>query len=134
MDHESTPPPVEATGFRIDDLIIDIAAACGTVAPALTAHADTTVQSVRVSYADLNLANEAGIAALYGRLRNAAGTVCGSVSISNLREFADWSQFRKGALTSAIEKVNHPALTDLHRQKTGYISPTLVASSGAKPQ
>jgi UrcA family protein len=115
-------------------LLVSLAAACGTVAPAFTAHADTEVRSVRVNYADLNLTNDAGITALYARLRNAAGTVCGSVDIGNLRQFADWSQCRNGALTSAIEKVNHPALSDLHRQKTGYISSSMVASSGAKPR
>ena len=32
---------------------------------------------VRVSYADLNLSSEAGVAALYQRIRNAANAACG---------------------------------------------------------
>lgn len=52
-------------------------AALGLAQPALAADAFTP-RSVKVGYADLNLASEAGQDRLDARIRRAAATVCGS--------------------------------------------------------
>lgn len=114
-------------------VLIGLAATCAGMTQATAANLDPGVNSVRVSYADLNLSTDAGISALYGRLQAAAKTVCGPAPrITETLQFLDWSQCRRTALTNAIEKLDHPALSELHRQKTGFFSPSLVASNGAK--
>lgn len=73
--------------------------------------------SVKVSFADLDISNAHGISALYKRLQNASEDACGPISYS---ETANLSQLTRNkacyhqALTSAVEKVDNDALSELH--------------------
>ena len=114
-------------------LLAGLIVACGIAAHVGSAHADNMTNSVRVSFADLNLSTSEGVAKLYSRLRTAAGQVCGTEPpINDLLNAMDWSACRQGALTRAITKVGHPALIALHQQKTGVAIRTLVADSGER--
>ena len=96
------------------------AAACTAAALSLTtpaAAADIVVTpdavTVRVSYADLNLASAAGRARLERRVAGAARSICGNYATNDLRMFALVSECRADAIASAR-------------------TPTDVASNGAR--
>ena len=96
------------------------AAACTAAALSLTtpaAAADIVVTpdavTVRVSYADLNLASAAGRARLERRVAGAARSICGNYATNDLRMFALVSECRADAIASAW-------------------TPTDVASNGAR--
>jgi UrcA family protein len=68
------------------------------------------VRSITVKYADLNLSSPEGAAALYGRIRAAAKSVCATSD-----DRALWSQSGVDAcvhkaIADAVMKVNKPAL------------------------
>ena len=85
------------------------AAACTAAALSLTATpavaADIVVApdevTVRVSYADLNLASAAGRARLERRIAGAARSICGNYASNELRMFALVSECRADAIASA---------------------------------
>jgi len=119
----------------VSSLLIGLVATLGVGTSAVAADADAAARSVRVSYADLNLATDQGIAALYSRLQAAAGSVCGpEPSAREILQSSDWTHCREDALSRAIGNVDHPGLTALYQQKTGRLSPVLVAASGSGSQ
>jgi len=73
--------------------------------------------AVRVSYADLNLANEAGVVKLYARLQSASRAVCGPRS---LREAGSTKQLSRNkacyhnALSKAVAKFDNATLDRIH--------------------
>jgi UrcA family protein len=74
-------------------------------------------QSVKVSYADLNLQKEAGAKALYRRLQQASKKACGVESYplsGSLKEKAESMRCYRNSLTSSVAKVNSALLTDIH--------------------
>ncbi len=74
-------------------------------------------QSVKVSYADLNLQKEAGAKVLYRRLQQASKKACGVESYKNagsLREVAEMRRCYETSLTSSVAKVNSALLTKIH--------------------
>ena len=76
-------------------------------------------RSVRVNYADLNLASAAGTAALYGRIKRAAGLVCGAGSDPiQLQRHLVWRACVDGAIANAVATVGSPRLTALHAKST----------------
>lgn len=86
----------------------------------VSAHAVTSavkVRSVTVRYAELNLAKPQGVDALYMRIGGAARRVCRADSAFRLRDRVNSSSCYQDAIWRAIEQVNLPALTDLHRVK-----------------
>ena len=76
-------------------------------------------QSVKVSYADLNLQKEAGVKVLYRRLQQAAKKACGVESFRNagsLSEAANMRRCYESSLTSSVAKVNSALLTKIHER------------------
>lgn len=79
-----------------------------------------TTQSVTVSYGDLNLSHQAGIATLYSRLRAAAGRVCAPEPDGRDLDKRDyWKQCFNQAMDNAVAGINNPALTQAHFSRTG---------------
>ena len=66
-----------------------------------TAHAET----VKVSYADLNLSNQAGVNVLNHRVASAITKVCGEVDPNNLSEAAFISKCRAVAKISTTQQI-----------------------------
>jgi UrcA family protein len=73
------------------------------------------IQSIRVSYADLNLANTADQLSLYQRLRGAAKEVCGDLVSRTLSEVTQNRECVEGALDRAVDDIGNPDLVALHQ-------------------
>jgi UrcA family protein len=73
--------------------------------------------TVNVSFADLNLDNEAGVEHLYRRIRSAASDACGPFT---LRETGSFKRLRENqlcytdVLDKAVRKVDNVALSKRH--------------------
>lgn len=80
-----------------------------------------------VSYADLNLGNAAGAAAMYRRLDRAARRVCAPLDGRRGLK-APWRECVNRAIASAVEQVDAPMLTAHHLAKQRKID-TRVASA-----
>lgn len=76
------------------------AASAAVISPAVAAP-NLIVRTAMVSYADLDLGTEAGVATLDTRIRTAVRDVCGSVTSPGLRANAEVRECRKDALASA---------------------------------
>jgi UrcA family protein len=83
-------------------------------ADASSATVGTDVASTTVSYADLNLASQSGVATLYRRLARAADQVCGDREARSLREFAAFRECRAASLNRAVQQIGHPGVVALH--------------------
>jgi UrcA family protein len=74
-------------------------------------------QSVKVSYADLNLQKEAGAKVLYRRLQQASKKACGVESYphsASLKAKAESMRCYQSSLTTSVAKVNNALLTQIH--------------------
>jgi UrcA family protein len=74
-------------------------------------------QSVKVSYADLNLQKEAGVKVLYRRLQQASKKACGVESFRNAGSLSEAAEMRRcydRSLTSSVAKVDSALLTKIH--------------------
>ena len=72
---------------------------------------------VTVSYADLNLATEQGVRALYKRLQHASEEVSGFTSlrkVGSVRRFQEARQQYIESLSNAVESFNNERLTEIH--------------------
>lgn len=99
-------------------LTLGLALAAG-IATATAASA-APAQSVRISYADLNLTHAAGVAALYSRLRHAASAVCNPSDTIDSRAAISYRDCAARALDEAVAAVNEPKLTAVHmRSRSG---------------
>jgi UrcA family protein len=77
-------------------------------------------RAVTVSYADLNLNNQAGIDTLYVRLEGASKEVCSPrADFRNRAMHRDWQACYGHALDTAVEQVGDFALQEYHLAKTG---------------
>jgi len=82
------------------------------IAPAALAGSERDERSQVVRFDDLNLASEAGVRALYLRIRNAAGDVCGPSQLAGSHVVSEaWKDCVSSAVRTAILKVNRPTLT-----------------------
>lgn len=73
--------------------------------------------TIPVSYADLNLKNEAGARVLYSRLRRASRQACGVESYKNAGSIsikADMQRCYRNTLTASVRKIDRDELTKLH--------------------
>jgi UrcA family protein len=91
--------------FPIAAMTLTLAAVLSTSGPA---HAGSEKQSVRVSYADLDLASEAGVDTLNSRIKRATTRICGHAT-GDLTSRATWKacvaeakQSAKPQMTAAI--------------------------------
>ncbi len=87
---------------------------------AVSAAADSTdVPQVVVKYADLNVSNPQGAAALYGRIRSAAERVCPRFERFNLASKERMDACVHKAIMDAVTTVNQPALFAEYNAKNG---------------
>ncbi len=73
------------------------------------------LDSVKVSYADLNLNRSEGQQTLYQRLRGAADEICGEVQSKSAREVRQKRDCFNDALDKAVQEVGNPGLIALHQ-------------------
>lgn len=88
-----------------------------SLAAAGTQSANIEDTSVRVSYADLDLSNDQGIATLYKRLQSASQSACGPLTYSeagSLKELIQNKSCYQSALTKAVERLNNDSLNKVH--------------------
>jgi UrcA family protein len=71
-------------------------------------------QTIRVSYADLNLATDAGSRALYQRITAAAHKVCAVSDIRDLAGLAADQSCERAAVTQAVNAVHSARLAGLN--------------------
>ena len=64
-----------------------------------------------VHFGDLDLSQQTGAAALYGRIKSAARQVCEPLDIGSLRLLHEEVDCREAAMGRAVGDVNSPALT-----------------------
>jgi len=86
------------------------------VSAASPSHIDDA--AVRVSYADLNIENEAGAKVLYARLQRASQEVCGIGSYDLVRSVTESRKARacyEEALSTAVERIDSDMLNGIHR-------------------
>ena len=93
--------------------LVALAMATSTVIPSLAqAHVPSDVQSETVRFDDLNLTSQAGVQALYLRIRSAANDVCGLAVFPGARvPSVAWKDCVGASILQAVLKVNHPSLT-----------------------
>ena len=73
--------------------------------------------SIKVSYADLNIANEQGARVLYTRLQRASRDACDVQSLTvagSVRRVALAQECYHETLSNAVEKIGSDALTEIH--------------------
>ena len=83
------------------------------------ANTSSEVEGIRitVAFADLNLANEAGVQVLYGRLKRAARDVCGETSLQIIGSVSGTQKVRecyRDTLTKAVEEIDNDLLSRIH--------------------
>jgi UrcA family protein len=114
--------------FSLRTMLVSTAAVMmtATALPSLADSLDAPL-SASVNYSDLNLANTAGIAQLYGRIRVAANKVC--QPFSHRAPFAAQAMDAcvDTAMTKAITDVHQPALTAMYVEKSGKAQSTRLA-------
>ena len=79
-------------------------------------------KQVTVKFADLNLENEAGVEALYGRIRGAARNVCKDAQGRSAAQHLQWTSCMSQAMDGAVASVGSDALSSLHIAKTSSTS------------
>ena len=78
-----------------------------------------SVDSVKVSFSDLDMKNPMAQKVLYRRLKLAANEVCGPVSVHQAGSFSDAREGRqcyRQALDKAVSELNMPAIKALHHR------------------
>jgi UrcA family protein len=76
-------------------------------------------RSVPVRYADLDLSREAGVRALYDRLRSAASRACGTFDNRDLAGRKYWQSCRDAALADAVGRLGNERVAALHQANQG---------------
>lgn len=79
--------------------------------------ADSEVSTFKVQYADLNLDREAGVAALYERLRVAAKRVCSDAVSQLLSSRKSHADCIESAISTAVVQINRPTLSKYAQQR-----------------
>ena len=76
------------------------------------------VPSVVVHFADLDLSRSEGATVLYHRLKGAAETVCAPLDDRDLARHMSFKACVQNAISTAVAKVDQPALTAYYEAKT----------------
>jgi UrcA family protein len=76
------------------------------------------VPSVVVRFADLNLSRSEGARVLYRRLKGAAEAVCAPLDDRDAARHMSYKVCVQTAISTAVAKVNQPALTAYYAAKT----------------
>ncbi len=96
---------------------VAIFAISAPAAASLGTDKDLENSAIRVSYADLNLDNEAGAQVLYSRLQRASRQACGVESYKNAGSIgikADMQRCYRSTLAASVEKIDSEKLTKIH--------------------
>jgi UrcA family protein len=117
-----------ASSFRtaIAAALFGTVASSFAVLPAVADNFDPP--QVTVKYGDLNIASPAGAAVLYARIGQAAKNVCQQFEGRGLDVDAQRKACINQSISSAVTKVNSPALSALYNAKTGKDVPTRLVS------
>jgi UrcA family protein len=105
-------------------LVITTGMAAGFASNAEAAGKGIATRSVAVRYGDLDLRHEAGVRALYQRLRMAAKQACGTLDTRHLAAHAAWQDCRNAALADAVERLGNERVAALHRANDGDLKTT----------
>lgn len=111
---------------RVDFRVSLAAVGLSVAALAMPAYAEEPVRAIR--YADLNLATEAGTAALERRISNAAISICGSNEVRRVDLRASWQNCYDATVASASKNVNE-AIALARRSKTEQVASVTGAGS-----
>jgi UrcA family protein len=97
-------------------------AACVAVAASGNARAAAAdAPTVKVRYADLNLATEQGSLALYGRIVAAAQKVCAPEDLRDLQAVAAARGCRQEAISQAVRAVHSPMLASVYAARQRHV-------------
>ncbi len=95
-------------------VVLGVAFSTPAISTAGTMPLEKDVNSVTVSFADLNLSNDSGVETLYQRLKTAVRRSCGTVSARQLNLFRPTKECVKKALAEAIDSIDNEKLNKLH--------------------
>jgi UrcA family protein len=85
--------------------------------------------STAVHYADLNLNQPAGVAALYRRITLAANRVCGQRTLTGSNyPLPGYTSCYNKAIASAVARVDHPQLSAYYRAQVARSGSSEIAS------
>ncbi|HEY8122050.1 MAG TPA: UrcA family protein [Myxococcota bacterium] len=84
-------------------------------------------RSVSVLTSDLNLASDAGVQALYARIRHAGQSVCKQAEGRSVSATLRHKECVRTAIDGAVRSAKNDALTSLHMARTGVSSATVAA-------
>lgn len=111
-------------------LLILASALVATGSPLAMGDMVVSVSREQVRYDDLNLSTNAGVAALYARLRGAALRACSPLDSRQLSLTARYRVCVDDAMSTAVAELNHPRLSQYFESKGGILSSvTVVAKS-----
>jgi UrcA family protein len=83
-------------------------------------HHGQVTRSVKVSYADLDIADAAGARTLYARIKAAAREACGPEPARlDLRDTAGYNACHEQAVAQAVNRVGSDQLHALHAARSG---------------
>jgi UrcA family protein len=91
--------------------------------------AETDAPQTTVKYADLNVSNPQGAAALYARIQRAARQVCLPLDGGDLSSKARMGACVHKAIADAVAKVGQPALFDAYNAHNRQSTPIVLAAS-----
>jgi UrcA family protein len=105
-------------------IVLGFSAASASAAAASSANTSSSqfvsdgVNKYVVRFADLDLGKIDGAAALYSRLRQAAGIVCSSLQSRDLKMKAQYRVCVNDAVADAVSNVGRPMLSQYHESRT----------------
>jgi UrcA family protein len=119
VHHHYTPGEVIMDSFKSGAAALTgvfiLLGAAGTA----TASPSPEAPSITVHYGDLDFANPEAARVLYRRIRSAASRVCGNLGRRDLRSYMQWHECFEASVARAVEQVDRPAVTALHRVRAG---------------
>lgn len=92
----------------------------------------TDLRSSVVNYQDLNVLKPQGAAALYGRIRTAAESVCSVPEAADFAATLQVSPCVHKAIAQAVSAINQPTLIAVYNAKNKTPLPVIVAAGGAR--
>jgi len=91
--------------------------------------AEADPPQITVKFADLNVSNPQGAAALYARIQRAARQVCPHVDMRDLGSKGPMDACVNKAIADAVAKVGQPALFDAYNAHNGQPIRIVLAAS-----
>jgi UrcA family protein len=101
-----------------------------SLATVCTAAEPVDALQMTVKYADLNVSNPAGAAALYARIEQAARQVCAPLDARDPGSKARLGACVHKAIEEAVAKVGQPALFDAYNVHNGQTTRIVLAARG----